>query len=127
MTYKILIVEDNNLNLKLFTDLLNIKNYNVIQSLDGLDLLAMVLDEVPDLILMDIQMKNISGTNLIRDLKNHHETKNTPIIAITALTFSKDIDRIIKSGCNAYIPKPVAMDNFYRTIEEFLPAINSHF
>ncbi len=121
MSYKIFVVEDNILNLKLFTDLLTIKNYEVISSSDGHDILNRVFFEKPSLILMDIQLKSISGTDLIYILKNNSKTSHIPIIAITAFTLANDINNIIEAGCDKYIAKPVAMDDFYRAIEEFLP------
>ena len=121
MNYKILIVEDNILNLKLFHDLLTIRDYKVIESCDGVDLITKVLTECPDLILMDIQLKGVSGIDLIRQLKNNIKTKLIPVIAITAFTLSKDVDLIMESGCNKYVVKPVGMDDFYKAIEEFLP------
>jgi two-component system cell cycle response regulator DivK len=121
MSYKIFVVEDNILNLKLFTDLLTIKNYEVISSSDGHDILNRVFFEKPSLILMDIQLKSISGTDLIYILKNNSKTSHIPIIAITAFTLANDINNIIEAGCDRYIAKPVAMDDFHRAIEEFLP------
>jgi two-component system cell cycle response regulator DivK len=121
MSYKIFVVEDNILNLKLFTDLLTIRNYNVIQSSDGLGIVERTLKEKPDLIFMDIQIKNLSGIDLIRELKNNLKTKNIPVIAITAFTLLEDIEKIIDSGCDKYIAKPVSMDDFYKAIQKFLP------
>jgi two-component system cell cycle response regulator DivK len=116
---KILIVEDNDLNLKLFYDLLIMKNYNVLTSKSGENALDLVRAELPDLILMDIQLNGISGTDIIRDLKSREETKNIPIIAITAFAMKHDEARIIQSGCDMYISKPVSIDNFYRAIDSF--------
>ena len=121
MSYKIFIIEDNSLNLKLFTDLLTIRNYGVVSSSDGSDLTNRVLYELPDLILMDIHLKGRSGIDLIYELKNNDKVKNIPIIAVTALTLSKDIASIMEAGCAKYLPKPVAMVDFYSAIEEFLP------
>jgi two-component system cell cycle response regulator DivK len=123
MPYKILVVEDNSLNLKLFTDLLSLRKYDVIKSSDGIDILNIVLglDKKPELILMDIQLKGVSGIDLIREFKSNIDTKHIPIIAITAFTLSKEVEQIMKSGCDKYIAKPVAMEEFYSAIEEFLP------
>ena len=123
MAYKILVVEDNSLNLKLFTDLLSLHQYDIVKSSDGIDILNIVLglDKKPDLILMDIQLQGVSGIDLIRAFKSNVDTKHIPIIAITAFTFSKEVEQIMKSGCDKYIAKPVAMAEFYSAIEEFLP------
>jgi two-component system cell cycle response regulator DivK len=123
MPYKILVIEDNSLNLKLFTDLLSLRKYEVIKSSDGIDILNIVLslDMKPELILMDIQLRGVSGIDLIREFKNNIYTKHIPIIAITAFTLSRDVEQIMQSGCDKYIAKPVAMEDFYSAIEEFLP------
>ena len=121
MSYKIFLVEDNILNLKLFTDLLNMKGYNVIVSSDGYNLLNKILIEKPELILMDIQLSGISGINLIQEIKKNINTKHIPIIAISAFTFTKEVNQIIESGCDKYIAKPVIMNDFYKAIEELLP------
>lgn len=117
---KILIVEDNDLNLKLFYDLLSIRNFAVICSKDGLDIVNIVLENKPDLILMDIQLKEISGIDLIKNLKNNEYTKHVPIIAISAYATRHDEIRIKQSGCEYYISKPVAIDKFYEAINMFI-------
>ena len=118
--HKILIVEDNDLNLKLFYDLLTMKNYHVLTSKSGEDAIELVKSELPHLILMDIQLNGISGIDIIKTIKNLEETKHIPIIAITAFAMKHDEARIIQSGCNMYISKPVSIDNFYKAIDNFL-------
>lgn len=117
---KVLIVEDNELNLKLFHDLLMIQNHEVITSRDGLNILEIVTKQKPDLILMDIQLSGVSGMDLIRDLKQNLETKKIPIIAITAFAMKNDETRISESGCDFYISKPVSIDNFFSTVKRFI-------
>lgn len=117
---KVLIVEDNELNLKLFHDLLLIQNHEVIMSRDGLNVLEIVTKQRPDLILMDIQLNGISGMDLIRDLKQNLETKKIPIIAITAFAMKKDEIKISESGCDFYISKPVSIDNFFSAVKRFI-------
>jgi two-component system cell cycle response regulator DivK len=118
---KVLIVEDNDLNLKLFYDLLKVKQCEVIISKNGIDVENIVLEEVPDLILMDIQLsKGISGIDLIRDLKRNVATKHIPIIAVTAFAMKTDEERIIESGCDMYLSKPVSIETFFQAIDKFL-------
>lgn len=124
MKYKVLLVEDNELNLKLFIDLLLLRNYEVIPLNSGDNLLNNAILKAPDLILMDIQLKRISGIDLIKQLKSNNKTKQIPIIAITALTLKDDVDSILESGCDKYISKPVGMLDFYIAIEELLPKNN---
>ena len=117
---KVLVVEDNELNLKLFHDLLMIKNHEVIISKDGLNIVEMVIELVPDLILMDIQLADISGIDLIRALKKNLKTKKIPIIAITAFAMKNDEIRISESGCDLYTSKPFSIDKFLLSIEKFI-------
>src|SRR5687768_14031205 len=97
---KVLIVEDNELNLKLFYDLLMIQNYEVITSKDGIGIPSIVERERPDLILMDIQLNNISGIDIIKELKSTRSTSNIPIVVITAFAMKNDEIRILESGCD---------------------------
>ncbi len=118
---KVLIVEDNDLNLKLFYDLLKVKQCEVIISKNGVDVENIVLEEVPDLILMDIQLsKGISGIDLIKDLKKNAATKHIPIIAVTAFAMKTDEERIVASGCDMYLSKPVSIETFFQAIDKFL-------
>ena len=121
---KVLVVEDNELNLKLFHDLLMIKNHEVIISKDGLNIVEMVIELVPDLILMDIQLADISGIDLIGALKKNLKTKKIPIIAITAFAMKNDEIRISESGCDLYLSKPVSIDNFFLSVERFIGNTN---
>lgn len=118
---KVLIVEDNDLNLKLFYDLLKVKECEVIISKNGVDVENITLKEKPDLILMDIQLGGgISGIDLIRDLKKNKDTKHIPIIAITAFAMKTDEERILESGCDMYLSKPVSIETFFQAIDKFL-------
>ena len=122
---KVLIVEDNDLNLKLFNDLLTIKNYDIAISKDGMNIIELTIKEKPHLILMDIQLNGISGIDLIKELKNHKSTKHIPIIAITAFAMKDDEAKILKSGCDMYLSKPVSIDNFFKTVHQFMQPIQS--
>ncbi len=117
---KVLIVEDNELNLKLFHDLLMIQQYDVVISKDGLNIMDITTKEKPDLILMDIQLNEVSGIDLIKLLKQNSITKHIPIIAITAFAMKSDEAKISKSGCDMYISKPVSIDNFFSAINKFI-------
>lgn len=119
---KVLIVEDNELNLKLFHDLLLIQNYEVITSKDGIGIPSIVERERPDLILMDIQLGDISGIDIIKELKRTPSTSNIPIVAITAFAMKNDEIRILESGCDVYLSKPVSIDLFFETLNKFVKA-----
>lgn len=115
---KVLIVEDNDLNLKLFHDLLMIQNYEVIMSRDGVGVPALVLKEKPNLILMDIQLNGVSGIELIKELKKNPKTLNIPVIAITAYAMKNEVAKISASGCDMYLSKPVSIDNFFKAVDK---------
>jgi two-component system, cell cycle response regulator DivK len=120
MNKKVLIVEDNELNLKLFRDLLEAHDLSVMETRNGAE--AMVLAEryQPNIIIMDIQLPEISGVDLIREMKANPKIKDIPIIAVTAFAMKEDEDRIMASGCQAYVSKPIAIDTFVGTIQKYI-------
>ena len=122
---KVLVVEDNELNLKLFCDLLTIKDHEVILSKDGFNILEIVVEQLPDLILMDIQLADVSGLDLIKILKNNPKTNKIPIIVITAFAMKNEVMRISESGCDLYLSKPVSIDNFFFSVERFISNNNT--
>lgn len=122
---KVLIVEDNDLNLKLFHDLLAIQNYEVIMSKDGVGVTALVLKEKPKLILMDIQLNGVSGIELIKELKNNPQTLRIPVIAITAYAMKNEVAKISASGCDMYLSKPVSIDNFFKAVAKCINLNNA--
>lgn len=115
-------VEDNDLNLKLFKDLLETKNIYVVESRGGEKVMELVADELPDLILMDIQLHGMSGFELIEKIKSDDDLKHIPIIAVTAFAMKDDRDRIMESGCEDYIAKPISIGSFLETVEQYLKA-----
>lgn len=117
---KVLIVEDNDLNMKLFNDLLEAHGYNTLQTKDGMEALRMARQHVPDLILMDIQLPEVSGLEVIKWLKEDDNLSAIPVIAVTAFAMKGDEEKIRNGGCEAYIAKPISVANFMRTVERFL-------
>jgi two-component system cell cycle response regulator DivK len=120
MPKKVLIVEDNELNMKLFNDLLEAHGYNTLQTKDGMEALRMARQHVPDLILMDIQLPEVSGLEVIKWLKEDDNLSAIPVIAVTAFAMKGDEEKIRNGGCEAYIAKPISVSNFMRTVERFL-------
>lgn len=120
MTKKILIVEDNELNMKLFNDLLQAHGYETLQSKDGKETLKLTRDNMPDLILMDIQLPEISGLEITRMLKEDEGLKHIPVIAVTAFAMKGDEEKIREGGCEGYIAKPISVGNFLETVASFL-------
>ena len=123
MAKKILIVEDNVLNMKLFNDLLQAHGYQTLQLMEGGDVLSLARDDRPDLILMDIKLPDISGLEVTRLLKSDDDLKDIPVIAVTAFAMNGDEEKIREGGCEGYIAKPVSLPAFLDTIANFLSTI----
>ncbi len=120
MAKKILIVEDNELNMKLFNDLLQAHGYETLQTKDGREALTLARDNKPDLILMDIQLPEISGLEITKMLKADPDLKAIPVIAVTAFAMKGDEEKIREGGCEGYIAKPISVANFLQTVAKFL-------
>lgn len=117
---KILIVEDNDLNAKLFRDLLEAHGHETIATRDGMDAIDIARNHSPDLILMDIQLPEISGLDVTRQLKADPGLRRIPVIAVTAFAMKDDEQKILQAGCEGYISKPISIVPFMETIESFL-------
>lgn len=120
MKKKILIVEDNDLNLKLFKDLLEAHGYETYQTKDGFEALTLARNVRPDLILMDIQLPEISGLDVTKRLKADVEVRHIPVIAVTAFAMKDDEEMILNAGCEAYMSKPISIPTFIGLIRQFL-------
>ena len=120
MQKKILIVEDNDLNLKLFRDLLGANGYATFETKEGIEAISMTRNIQPDLIVMDIQLPEISGLDITRKIKADEAIKHIPVIAVTAFAMKDDEEKILAAGCEAYLSKPIAIDDFLQTIRRFL-------
>ena len=118
----ILVVEDNELNMKLFRDLLEVQGYRVLQTRDGMEALKLARQHRPDLILMDIQLPGVSGLEVTKWIKDDNTLKAIPIIAVTAFAMKGDEEKIRRGGCEAYLAKPISVMNFLKTVEQFLGA-----
>jgi two-component system, cell cycle response regulator DivK len=117
---KILIVEDNILNMKLFNDVLLAHGYETLQSRDGHEAMALARRHRPDLILMDIQLPEVSGLQVTKWLKEDKDLQTIPVVAITAFAMKGDEQKIREGGCEGYIAKPISIVGFLQTIERFL-------
>lgn len=117
---RILIVEDNELNMKLFRDLLEAHGYETQESRDGQEALEMARSVMPDLVLMDIQLPVISGLDVAKAMKADDTLKHIPIIAVTAFAMKGDEEKIRQGGCEAYLSKPISLTSFLETVERFL-------
>lgn len=120
MSKKVLVVEDNELNMKLFHDLLEAHGYQTVQTRNGNEVLNLARRENPDLILMDIQLPEVSGLDVTRWLKSDPELKKIPVIAVTAFAMKGDEQKIREGGCEDYISKPISVTGFIETIQKYL-------
>jgi len=120
MAKKVLIVEDNELNMKLFHDLLEAQGYDILETREGLQALSLAREHHPDLILMDIQLPEISGLEVTKWLKEDEELASIPVVAVTAFAMKGDEERIREGGCEAYISKPISVAHFLDTIRKLL-------
>ncbi|MBQ9738338.1 MAG: response regulator [Alphaproteobacteria bacterium] len=117
---KILIVEDNEMNMRLFSDLLKTKGHDITECLDGTEALELIKSIKPDLILMDIQMPKISGLAVTAQIRETPEIADTRIVAVSAFAMKGDEEKILEAGCDAYISKPISIPLFFQTVEENL-------
>jgi two-component system cell cycle response regulator DivK len=120
MTKTVLIVEDNELNMKLFHDLLDAHGYQTLQTRDGMEALELARQHRPDLILMDIQLPEVSGLEVTKWLKEDDKLRDIPVVAVTAFAMKGDEERIREGGCEAYISKPISVATFLETIRHFV-------
>ncbi|AGK58718.1 response regulator receiver protein [Hyphomicrobium denitrificans 1NES1] len=116
----VLIVEDNELNMKLFNDLLLAHGYKTIQTRNGFEALELARKHRPDLILMDIQLPEVSGLEVTKWLKDDDELCLIPIVAVTAFAMKGDEERIRSGGCEAYVSKPISVMTFLETVRKFI-------
>ncbi len=120
MTKTILIVEDNELNMKLFHDILDAQGYATLQTKDGMEALDLAREHRPDLILMDIQLPEVSGLEVTKWLKEDDDLRKIPVIAVTAFAMKGDEEKMREGGCEAYIAKPISVSSFIATVRSFL-------
>jgi two-component system cell cycle response regulator DivK len=116
----VLIVEDNELNMKLFHDLLHAYGYKTLQTRNGAEALQLARAHKPNLILMDIQLPEVSGLEVTKWLKDDDELRGIPVVAVTAFAMKGDEERIRQGGCEAYLSKPISIMTFLETVRRFL-------
>ena len=120
MSDRILIVEDNPENMRMLEMVLRAKNYTLLKATDGEEALDIAMRERPDLIIMDIQLPKMNGLEVTRKLRETPAFSQTPIIAITAYAMKGDKERVIESGCDAYLSKPINTRELPEMIAEML-------
>jgi two-component system, cell cycle response regulator DivK len=120
MTKTVLVVEDNELNMKLFHDLLEANGYNIVQTRSGLEAIDLARKHRPNLILMDIQLPEVSGLEVTKWLKEDDELRGVPVVAVTAFAMKGDEERIRQGGCEAYLSKPISVGKFIETVKTYI-------
>jgi two-component system, cell cycle response regulator DivK len=116
----VLIVEDNELNMKLFHDLLESHGYDTMGTCNGIEAFALARAHRPDLILMDIQLPDVSGLEVTKWIKGDPQLRRIPVVAVTAFAMNGDEERIRQGGCEAYLSKPISIAKFMETVRRFL-------
>ncbi len=116
----VLIVEDNDLNAKLFRDLIEAQGYSTLHTADGMQVMDIAAKHMPDLILMDIQLPEVSGLDITKFLKADPKLKSIPVIAVTAFAMKGDEEKIRAGGCEDYLSKPIAVGTFIAMIKRHL-------
>jgi two-component system cell cycle response regulator DivK len=120
MKKKILIVEDNELNMKLFDDLLGAHGYDTVKTRDGTQVLDIARAQKPDLIIMDIQLPEVSGLEVTQQLKKDAALRKIPVIAVTAFAMKGDEEKIRQGGCEDYISKPISIVEFIKVVKKYI-------
>ena len=120
MSKTVLIVEDNELNMKLFNDLLETRGCKIVQTRSGVEAVELARLHRPALILMDIQLPEVSGLQVTQWLKDDEELRAIPVIAVTAFAMKGDEEKMLQGGCEAYLSKPISVAKFFETVDHFL-------
>ena len=120
MAKKVLIVEDNELNMKLFNDLLVAHGYETIKTRNGVEAVDLARRNHPDLILMDIQLPEVSGLQVTQWIKDDEALRAIPVVAITAFAMKGDEEKIRQGGCEAYLSKPISVVKFLETVRNYI-------
>lgn len=113
----VLIVEDNALNMRLFADLLELGGYETLKCTDGAKAVGLALEAQPALIVMDIQLPEVSGLDITRWLKDDERTHHIPVLAVTAFAMRTDEMLVREAGCEGYLSKPIQVRSFLSTVD----------
>ena len=120
MTKNIMIIEDDRANMVLFRELLTYAGYTTSHVRDGAEALAAVRAQRPDLVVMDIQLPNVSGLDVTMAMKHDEALREIPVIAVTAFAMKGDKEKILAGGCDAYLTKPISIDQFLEKVKAYL-------
>ena len=122
MTHKILIVEDNPMNMRLIEMILKSEDYVLLKATDGEEALAIAAIDHPDLVLMDIRLPRLSGLEVARKLKKNTQLSHIPIIALTAHAMKGDMEKAMEAGCDSYVSEPIDTRQLPKLVADLLSA-----
>ncbi len=122
MTHKVLIVEDNPMNMRLIEMILKSDDYLLLKATDGEEALAIAAIDHPDLVLMDIRLPKLNGLEVAKRLKQNVQLSDIPIIALTAHAMKGDMEKAIEAGCDRYVSKPIDTRQLPRLVADMLAA-----
>ena len=120
MGNKVLVVEDNEMNMRLMLDLLGVHGIDTISTSEGANVVDIARTENPDLILLDINLPGVYGLDVIRELKEDNNIKDIPVIAVTANAMAEDENKARQAGCVDYITKPISLTLFIETVKKYI-------
>ena len=115
---RVLIVEDNERNMKLFRDVLTAKGYRTLEATSGAQALELALEHTPNLVLMDIRLPDVDGVETLGQLRSDERTSSIPVLAVTAQAMRGDRERFLAAGFDGYVPKPVDIAELVTTVRE---------
>jgi two-component system cell cycle response regulator DivK len=118
----ILVVEDNEKNLKLVRDVLQFAGFHVVAASSAEQGVAMAIEHPPDLVLMDLQLPGMDGTEALRQLRGSPRTRSVPVVAVTAFAMKDDRERALNAGFDGYLEKPISVRAFPSQVRSFLPS-----
>ncbi len=119
----VLVIEDNDNNMELITFLLTAHGYETLRAQTGRDGVARALDDQPDFVLLDVQLPDIDGFEVVRSIRNQQASRNLPVIAMTSYAMAGDRERLLAAGCQGYIEKPIDPMRVMDQIKEILRAL----
>lgn len=116
---RVLVIEDNNQSRMLFRELLSAQGYSVLEASTGMEGWRLAREQRPEVILMDIQLPDVSGLEVTQWLKNDETLRTIPVVAVTILSTDSDRKSFLSRGCDGHIAKPISISHFLETVERF--------
>ena len=122
---RVLVVEDNEMNMKLLRDVLVASGYRALEATRGAQAVELARQHVPDLVLMDVQLPDVDGVEVLRRIRTDVRTAFLPVVAVTAQAMDGDRERFLRAGFDGYLPKPIDLDRLLQMVEEHCAAVGN--